>query len=145
MIGLTYTIGEIMAGNDGKLDYIKEKLDDVSSTCTRIDKEVSAQKVAFDEHIKQDEKMYEEFKRMNDILQTNTDSLKEHMHRSELLETMMVKMDARLSPLEVKDIQRTAVKDWWKNNSLLAAKLLGAVGGAVTLAMLAKAALLLIK
>ena len=136
-----------MAKEDGKLDYILEKLDDVSDTCSRIDKEVVGHKVALDEHIKQDEKMYEEFKRMNDILQQNTDSLKEHMLRSEMLEHMIVKMDSRLSPLEIKEIQRVAVKDWLKNNSILMAKLLGAVGGAVTLVMLAKTglALLLIK
>ena len=62
------------------LTKISEKLDDVVTSIYKVDKEVALQKSAFDEHIKQDEKMYEEFKRMNDILQQNTQSLKEHMH-----------------------------------------------------------------
>lgn len=133
-----------MTDSDGKLDYISEKLDDVSDTVCRIDKEVVAQKVAFDDHIKQDERMYEEFKRMNDILQANTDSLKEHMHRSDLLEKLVDSVDKRLNPLEVKEIQREAVRVWWKSKVVLWTKILGAVGGAVTLGMLIKAALILL-
>lgn len=95
-----------------KLDYIQQKVDSVSETISNIDKEVALQKAAFEAHTKQDEDMYGELKRMNDILQQNTESLKEHMHRSDLLEELVMKMDKRLSPIEVEYIQKNAVRDW---------------------------------
>jgi hypothetical protein len=133
-----------MAERDNNISFIRDKVEEVASTCHRIDKELAGHKVSFDQHIKQDELMYEEFRRMNDILQQNTESLKEHMHRSELLEGALMKMDARLSPLEIREIQRQAVKDWWVKNSLFVAKMLAAVGGGVTLVLLVKAGLLLL-
>lgn len=85
---------------DEMLNKIDTKLDAVVDSIHKIDKEVALQKASFDDHIKTDEKMYEEFKRMNDILQQNTDSLKEHMHRTDLLEQLVRTMDFRLSPIE---------------------------------------------
>ena len=67
-----------------KLGYIQDKVDEVSSTVHKIDKDLAIHKSTFDDHLKQDERMYEEFKRMNDILQQNTESLKEHMHKIDL-------------------------------------------------------------
>lgn len=100
----------MLKSDNDKFNYIQEKLDEVSNCVNNIDKEVALQKAAFDEHIKQDEKMYEEFKRMNDILQQNTDSLKEHMHRTNLLEDIVQKIDTRLSPLEKQNIETQAIK-----------------------------------
>lgn len=111
-----------------KIDYIQEKVDSLNSTCSNIDKEVALQKQAFDDHLRQDERMYDEFKRMNDILQQNTDSLKEHMAQTSLLKEVVMKMDARLQPIEIEYIQKTAVKDWLMSKTKLIAK----VGGAVS-------------
>ena len=91
------------------LERINDKLDVVSDTCYKIDKEVALQKAAFDDHMKQDEKMYEQFKRMNDILQQNTESLKEHIHRTELLENIAAKMDKRLTPIELKHMEQEII------------------------------------
>jgi len=95
-----------------KIDYIQDKVDSVAETVASIDKDMALQKAALEAHTKQDEKMYEEFRRMNDILQENTASLKEHMQQTKILKDMVVKMDQRLSPMEVEYIQKTAVKDW---------------------------------
>src|ERR1035437_5559232 len=100
-----------MADNN-KLDYIQEKMDSMIESVCSIDKEVALHKAALESHAKQNDRMYEELKRMNDILQSNTESLKEHMHRSDLLESLMTKMDDRLSPIEVDFIQKAAVKNW---------------------------------
>lgn len=112
-----------------KIDYIQDKVDSVSATCTNIDKIVALQKQAFDDHLKQDERMYDEFKRMNDILQQNTDSLKEHMAQTHLLRDAIMKMDARLQPIEIEYIQKTAVKDW----AMGKAKLIAKIGGAISM------------
>lgn len=111
-----------------KIDYIQEKLDDVASTCANIDKEVALQKQAFDDHLSQDERMYQEFKRMNDILQQNTDSLKEHMYRSDMLETLMTKMEERYSPVAKEFERKQAVRDW----SVAKLKLMGKLGAALS-------------
>ena len=111
-----------------KIDYIQDKLDDVASTCVKIDKEVALQKAAFDDHLEQDERMYQEFRRMNDILQQNTDSLREHMHRSDLLESLVEKMDSRFSPIEIEFQRKAAVREWLTVKLKFIAKL----GAAVT-------------
>ena len=76
-----------------KIDYIQEKVDSMADTVKNIDKEVALHKAAFDAHTKQDETMYGELKRMNDILQSNTESLKEHISNNHLLRDMISKMD----------------------------------------------------
>jgi DNA repair exonuclease SbcCD ATPase subunit len=127
---------------DDMLNKIDEKLDNVSDSIHKIDKEVALQKAAFDEHIKQDEKMYEEFKRMNDILQQNTDSLKEHMHRTDLLETMITKMDQRLSPIELERIEDEAVKKYRNSKLKKYGKVLGVIATAIGILAAAKPLLL---
>lgn len=117
-----------MAKNvDDILIKIDVKLDEVSDTIHKIDKEVALQKAAFDDHIKQDELMYQEFKRMNDILQSNTDSLKEHMHRTELLETLVAKIDTRLAPIELERIEQEAVRKYRNAKLKKYGKILGVI------------------
>jgi len=117
-----------MAKNtEDMLNKIDEKLDDVVDSIHKVDKEVALQKAAFDDHIKQDERMYEEFKRMNDILQQNTESLKEHMHRTELLEDLVKKIDVRLSPFEIEKIEEEAVKKYRNSKLKKYGKILGAI------------------
>jgi len=123
---------------DDKLDRIENKIQDVADTINKIDKEVALQKAAFDDHIKQDERMYEEFKRMNDILQQNTDSLKEHMHRTELLENIVQKMDERLSPLEMSINEQRIISKYRKESAIKLAKIIGALTGASALIMTLK-------
>jgi hypothetical protein len=117
-----------MAKTSDKIDLIQEKVNDIAETLHKIDKDAALQKAAFEDHLKQDELMYQEFKRMNDILQQNTDSLREHMHRTELLETMMINMDKRLSPIEVKHIEKEAILKYNKEKLMLLAKVIGIVG-----------------
>ena len=116
-----------------KLDYIQGKVDSVAETMANMDKDLALQKCALESHTQQDEKMYEELKRMNDILQQNTESLREHMHRSDLLEDLLVKIDQRLSPIEIEFIQNAAVKAWIMHKVKIIAKIgtaVAAVAGA---------------
>ena len=110
-----------------KLDYIQERLDSVAETVANVDKEVALQKAAFESHTKQDEQMYDELKRMNDILQQNTDSLKEHMGNNHLLKEMVVTLNKRLEPIEIEFIQKAAVRDY----ILKKAKFIGKVATAI--------------
>ena len=97
---------------DEKLGYIQEKIDEVSNTIGKIDKELAVHKSTFHDHLRQDEQMYEELKRMNDILQQNTESLKEHMYRTELLEDIVKKIDLRLSPIEVQRLEQDIISKY---------------------------------
>ena len=100
-----------MADNK-KLDYIQERIDVVVDTCNKTAIDVALQKSALDSHTKQDEDMYAELRRMNDILQSNTESLKEHMSNNVLLKDMLKSMNKRLDPIELDFIQKNAVKSW---------------------------------
>jgi L-serine deaminase len=108
-----------------ELKSIKDLVDECNKNTNEVSKSLAEYKVAFDLHTKQDELMYEEFKRMNDILQQNTDSLREHMLRTSLLEDVVVKIDSRLQPIEIEKIEKEAVKKATKNFILLAAKVAG--------------------
>lgn len=120
-----------MAKTEDLLEKMDEKLDDVVNSIYKVDKEVALQKAAFDEHIKQDEKMYDELKRMNNILQQNTDSLQEHMHRTDLLEQMLSKMDQRLSPIELQKIEEEAINKYRNDKLIKYGKALGVIATAI--------------
>lgn len=117
--------------SDDMLNKMDEKLDEVSNYCHKIDKEVALQKAAFDVHTKQDEQMYEELKRMNDILQQNTDSLREHMAQTQLLKDTVLKIDARLAPFEVERIEVEAVKKYRNAKLKKYGKILGIIATAI--------------
>jgi hypothetical protein len=112
---------------DQKLSYMQEKIEEVSDTTYRIDKELALHKAAFESRTKQDELMHIEQQRMNTILDSNTDSLKEHMNQTMLLKEMVVKMDARLSPIETERIEQEAIKKY-RNDKL---KKIGKVVGII--------------
>jgi phosphomevalonate kinase len=114
---------------DERIEKISDKLSEVSECVHKIDRDLAVHKSTFDEHLRQDERMYEEFKRMNDILQQNTESLKEHMHRTSLLEEIAQKMDHRISPLEKQHIEESAVKQYRANELIKIAKIMGALTG----------------
>ena len=88
---------------------LENKVDEISDVVHKIDKEVALQKAAFEEHTQQDELMHKELRRMNDILDVNTLSLKEHMYQTMLLKEMVIKMDSRLSPIETKHMEEQVI------------------------------------
>lgn len=92
------------------LERIVDKLNELQASTHKIDKEVALQQQAFADHLSHHERLLEEQARATDILQENTDSLKEHMRRTELLEELVAKMDARLSPIEKEKIEKDAIK-----------------------------------
>ena len=110
-----------------KIDYIQSRIDSVADSVATMSTDAALQRAALENHTKQVEDMYEQLKRMNNILQKNTDSLKEHMHRTDLLEGIVVKMDERFTPIEVAHLENAAIKHWIYDKSKFVAK----VGGAI--------------
>lgn len=125
---------------DQKVQYIQDKVEDIADTVHKIDKDLAVHKNTFDDHIKQDEKMYEEFKRMNNILQQNTESLKEHMYRTEIaekqlsiLEDLAKSIDARLSPIEKERIQKEAIARYRSEKLIKISKIIGLIATLVAI------------
>lgn len=106
---------------------IVEKLDELQKSTHSIDKEVALQKAAADERSSDIKSMQEEQKRLNDILQQNTESLNEHMARTDLLEKAVQKMDERLTPIEIDKIEKEAVAKHRKEFVVKVAKVVGAL------------------
>jgi len=130
---------------DDKVSWIKEKVEEVAETIHKIDKEVSLQKAAFDDHLEQDERMFQEFRRMNDILQQNTDSLKEHMHRTDMLEGLITRMDERFSPIEMKHTKDMVIAEYRAERKqkiakwlVFIAKVAGGITAVITIVMTIK-------
>lgn len=128
---------------DKSLVDLQGKMNEIGDQLHKMDKDSALQQAAFMEHLNQHERMYEEFKRTNDILKTNTESLKEHMHRTELLEDLVQKMDGRLLPIEKLKIETEAIKKHKHEQLVRWGKIIAAVVGIIGL--LAGAKPLLIK
>lgn len=112
-------------------DYLLEEIRSIESSMKEInnqvntlDKTLTAYKTSFEHHIQVDEDMYTELKRMNDILAQNTESLKVHIRRTELLENITIKLGNRLTELEIKDIESKAINKWISDRSVLVGKII---------------------
>ena len=116
-------------------DSSNKKLDQIADTVAKIDKEVALQKAALESHTEKDENMYLELKRMNDILQSNTESLREHMGNNALLKDMIDTLNKRLEPIELKHIQQEAVRGWVMSQAKLIVKV-GAAAGVIYAALM---------
>lgn len=123
-------------------EQILSKIDAVETLTGNIASEITVQKNNFEAHIKADEmifkKMYEELKRMNDILATNTASLAEHMRRTATLEEAVAKIDMRLSPIEVERIQKDAISKDRKELIILLVKIIGGIATLIGAVIAAK-------
>ncbi len=72
-----------------------------------------------------------DFRTMNETLAVNTQSLRTHIRRTELLEQATIKLDGRLTELEIKKIEKDAVKKWVVSASILAGQILAGVGAVI--------------
>lgn len=121
---------------------LEDKVDAISEQLHKMDKDSALQQAAFVELSRHHELLYQELKRSNDILKANTDSLREHMHRTELLEDLANKMDGRLSPIEKRQIEEDAVRKHKHETLVRWGKILAALVAFSGLLMWAKPLLL---
>lgn len=121
-----------------KIDNVVEKLDSVSDRVSDINTKLEVHISKFNMHIDQEQERNEILKRNTDILDINTASLKDHMERTDLLESYVKRLDQRIAPVELELLRSTAVADWWKARVVFLAKLGGAIAAIGTLAGMAK-------
>jgi len=126
------------------LAKIVDKLDELQKSTHSIDKEVALQKAASESRGTDIKAIQEEAKRTNDILQQNTNSLNEHMARTELLEKAVQKMDDRLTPIEVDKIQKEAIAAHRKEVMIRTAKIIATIATLGGIIAAAKPLLLLL-
>lgn len=121
-----------------KIDNVVEKLDSVSDKVSDINTKLEVHISKFNMHIDQEQEQNEILKRNTDILHINTASLKDHMERTDLLESYVKRLDQRMAPVELELLRSTAVADWWKARVVFLAKLGGAIAAIGTLAGMIK-------
>jgi chromosome segregation ATPase len=105
-----------MAKNiDERLDSIDEKIDGLKESVFNVDKEISLTQQTLKSHTAHDEvidsQIMDKLSLIGDTLSKNTEYLNEHMRRTEAVEELIIVLERRLSPLEIKDIQEKAIKD----------------------------------
>lgn len=121
-----------------KMDLISKDVEFVKDAVQAVDRRVSNVETSLNKHTEilversvTDRQMYTELHRMNDILQKNTDSLSEHMRRTELNEIAVSELkeisraiNIRLVPIEQSYIEKIGAAKLWKK--------MGVVLGATT-------------
>jgi len=111
-----------------KIDDLTEKMDNVTEKVSGIDTKLEVHLAKFEAHVDGERDRWEALNHNTKILQENTESLKEHMQRTDLLENYVKKIDERFTPVEIAAQHKLAVANWWKNTLVLIAK----IGGALT-------------
>jgi hypothetical protein len=111
-----------------KFDVLADKLDNVNEKVSDINSKLEVHIARFDSHVEHEEHREVALQRHTNVLQANTDSLKDHMRRTDILETYVKKIDERFTPVEQEALRKKAVAEWWKNKVLFLAKLGGAIG-----------------
>lgn len=118
------------------LEFVKDTVTDTSKRISNLESSMSSFEKDFSEHIATDRQLAQEISRISKTLEKNTDSLIEHMRRTEInelnineLKNISIKIDSRLQPLESAFVERSGVMKF-------AAKVGAFIGIAVTVATL---------
>jgi len=107
--------------NADKLDTIVDKISDIG---TKLEVYISK----FDSHVEHEDELKQDLKTNTEILRVNTESLQDHMARTDTLEAFVKKIDERLNPVELESLRKAAVVEWWKSRVVFLAKVGGAIG-----------------
>lgn len=98
------------------LEFVKDTVQETGRRISNLESSMSDFHKDFNEHIATDRHMGHEIAHIRKTLEKNTESLIEHMRRTELnemslneLKTMNHKMDSRLEPLEKSHTEKQAI------------------------------------
>lgn len=128
--------------DESKLDYITTRLDKVGEDVSDINTKLEVHMAKFDAVVEDVKLDRQQLQRNTEILGTNTNSLQEHMKRTDILEGYVRNIEGRFTPVELDMMRKKAVSEWIRAQMVLAAK----IGGALTaLGSAAAAAKLLIQ
>jgi predicted nucleic acid-binding Zn-ribbon protein len=99
-----------------KVSKVEDKVNDVELDLKELNSKFGSHEDFFQRHLEADERMYQEFTKMNSILRENTDSLREHMRRTSMLEESLLKINNRLTPIEDEHMRKKAIQNYMKDN-----------------------------
>lgn len=136
-----------MSEDDQNTSYLSKSIDKLESAVEKIDEKCGSIDTSllrltdrFDSHLAQDEAMYVEFKRMVDILSENTQDIKHHIARTDmlqddhiLLKELCKMIDVRLSVFEQDKIKKQAIKEFQVEVMKKWGKIFAVVASIVTL------------
>lgn len=98
------------------LEFVKDTVTDTSKRINNLETSMSSFEKDFAEHIATDRQLAQEIERIGKTLEKNTDSLVEHIRRTEInemnineLKNISLKIDQRLQPLENAHVERAGV------------------------------------
>lgn len=118
------------------LEFVKDTVQDTGRRMSKLEESMSDFHKDFSEHIATDRQMGQEIAYIRKTLEKNTDSLIEHMRRTEInelslqeLKVLNEKIDSRLEPLEKSHVERQALLK-------VVAKISALIGGLVGFASL---------
>lgn len=127
------------------VEFVKETVQNVDRRVLNLESSISRHTEILVERSVTDRQMYTELHRMNDILQKNTDSLTEHMRRTELnelavneLKDLSKSFNHRLVPLEQSQIEKVGVAKLWKKIGIALGLITSVVSIVYTLLNIAK-------
>ena len=116
------------------IEFVKDIVQDTGRRVSSLEEATNQFSKDFHEHITTDRQMNNEISRIGRILEKNTDSLVEHMRRTEIneinigeLKNISLKLDQRLQPLENSYVSRKAA-------AMVVAKIMAVAGGLLGLA-----------
>lgn len=116
------------------LEFVKDTVQETGRRISNLETSMSDFHKDFSEHISTDRQMGQEITHIRKTLEKNTESLVEHMRRTQLneigieeLKAISLKIDSRIQPLEHAHIERQAVLK-------MIAKIGAMIGGFVGLA-----------
>jgi len=111
------------------IEFVKDIVQDTSRRMSNLEDATNKFSRDFHEHISVDRQMGNEIVRIGQILEKNTDSLVEHMRRTEInemnineLKSLNMKLDQRLQPIESSHLQ-------FKTLMILIGKIFAVVAG----------------
>lgn len=98
------------------VEFVKDTVIETNKRINNLEESVSSFQRDFAEHIATDRQLVQEISRIGVTLEKNTESLMEHMRRTELneasidqLKEISLKIDSRLKPLEEAYIEKAGV------------------------------------
>lgn len=142
----------VRPGMSDRTDIIIKDIDIVKSSILGVDNRISNVETSLNRHAEilveraaTDRQMYSELHRMNDILQKNTDSLLEHMRRTDLNEMAIKELKdisssvrERLEPIERVHIEKVGAAKLWKKIGITAGVLASIVSIVYTILSITK-------
>ena len=115
---------------DNILTYLRERMDVVVDRVAEVNKSISILKTTLDDHIAKEGDQEQNLARLTEVLCKNTETLQEHVRRTDMLEGYVKTIDARLTPVEAEQLRKKMVHTWITSKLRLVAKI-GAAASAV--------------